>query len=304
VYYDTPYPIWVAAGDLNADGKQDLVAANANTPANLSAGLLSVFRGNGDGTFQSSVGYPAGEFLNYVAIGDFNRDRKPDLVAVDSQGDAVITLLNTGVVTFSPTTPLTFPTQLIGTSSASLTTTLTNSGTTALTISSITYSGVPFHMRTTCHGSIAPAGNCSITASFTPQVKDVTTGTVTIHDGASSKPQVVELVGTGTFVKLAPRQLTFPPQKNGTTSPPQTIRLTNTGSTALDFTSSIYIGGPDPNRDFFESNNCPTSLNGGASCSIHVVFAPRMTGPFNATVVITDTGGGSPQIVPLTGTGD
>jgi len=304
VRYGTYTPTWLTVGDLDGDGNEDLAVSNLGSANNDLVSSVSVLLGNGDGTFQSGVAYPAGELLNYVAIGDFNGDRKPDLVAVDKLGDAVITLLNTGVVTFSPTTPLTFPTQLIGTTSAPQTTTLTNSGTKPLTISSVSYSGAPFHMRTSCKGSVAPGANCSITATFTPQAENVTTGAVTIHDSASSKPQFVELVGTGTVVKLVPRQLTFPPQKNGTKSPPQTIVLTNTGSAALDFTSAIRIGGPDPNRDFFESNNCSTSLKAGASCDIHVTFAPRMKGSFSASVVITDTGGGSPQSIPISGTGD
>ena len=304
VEYGTYAPISMSAGDLNGDGREDLVVANYGSASNYLSSSLSVLTGNGDGTFQPGLAYPAGESLNYVAIGDFNGDRKPDLVTVDSLANTIITLLNTGVVTFSPTTPLTFPTQLIGTTSAPQSTTLNNSGTKPLTISSVTYSGESFHMRTTCKGSVAPGASCSITATFTPQAENVTTGTVTIHDSASSKPQFVELVGTGTVVKLIPRQLTFPPQKNGTKSPPQTIVLTNTGSAALDFTSAIRIGGPDPNRDFFESNNCSTSLKAGASCDIHVIFAPRMKGSFSASVVITDTGGGSPQSIPISGTGD
>jgi FG-GAP-like repeat/Abnormal spindle-like microcephaly-assoc'd, ASPM-SPD-2-Hydin len=303
VDYDTGgYTTWVAAGDLNGDGKEDLVAANSGSPSNPFVGSVSVLMGNGDGTFQPGVAYPAGENLNYVVIGDFNGDHKPDLVAVDTVG-AVITLLNTGVVAFSPTTPLTFPTQLLGTTSAPLTATLTNTGTSALTISSVSYSGKPFKVQTTCKGSIAPGGNCSITATFTAQVAGVVTGTVTIKDSASTKPQVVELVGTGTEVKFTPTQLTFPPQKKGTKSPPQHFRLTNIGSTAFDFTYKIYISGTGY-QDFFESNNCPTSLNAGASCTINVTFAPRVTGSISGAVVFTDTGGGSPQLVLLSGTGD
>jgi FG-GAP-like repeat/Abnormal spindle-like microcephaly-assoc'd, ASPM-SPD-2-Hydin len=303
VDYDTEPPAWVAVGDLNGDGKGDLVAASSGSSSNFDVSIVSVLTGNGDGTFQPEVDYPAGVLLNYVAIGDFNGDHKPDLVAVDGTGGAVITLLNTGVVAFSPTTPLTFPTQLLGTTGAPLTAMLTNNGTTPLIISSVSYSGKPFKVQTSCKGSVAPGGNCSITATFTAQVEGVTTGTVTIRDSASTKPQVVELVGTATVVKLVPAQLNFPPQKTGTTSPPQHIRLTNTGSTALDFTRTIYISAPG-NADFFESNNCPTSLNAGATCTINVVFAPRQTGPFSQSVVITDTGGGSPQSVPLSGTGD
>lgn len=302
VDYDTSYPTWLAAGSLSADGKADLVAATADSPG-LPGGSLSVLMGNGDGTFQSAVAYPAGEELNYVVIGDFNEDGKPDLVTVDKLGASVITLLNTGVVTFSPTTPITFPTQLVGSTGFPLSATLTNNGRSPLAISSVSYSGEPFRVQTTCKGSVAPADSCTITATFTAQAIGVTTGTVTIHDSASSKPQVVELVGTGTEVKSSPTQLTFPPQKNGTKSSSQDIVLTNIGTSPFTFTRSLYIGGTDF-TSFFESNNCPAALNGGASCSIHVIFAPRKTGSLRGSVIVNDTGGGSPQSIPLTGTGD
>ena len=98
--YDTNFPSWVAVGDLDGDGKRDLVVANYFTPGGAFAGYLSVFPGNGDGTFQPGIAYPAGNLVHYVAIGDFNGDDKLDLVAVNQ--DSVVTLLNTGVVAFSP----------------------------------------------------------------------------------------------------------------------------------------------------------------------------------------------------------
>jgi hypothetical protein len=284
----------VFVGDFSRDGKLDLVTG-------LSVAGVAEFLGNGDGTFQPAVTYFSSSG-GPVATGDLNGDKMLDALLLDGNHGLVTTMLNTGVVTFSPTAPLTFPTQLIGTTSAPLSTTLTNNGPSPLTISSSSYSGRPFHMRTTCKGTIPSGGNCTITATFTPQAKDGATGAVTLHDSASSKPQVVELIGTGTVVKLVPRQLVFAPQKNGTTSRPQHVRLTNTGSVSLDI-SSIYINGNDY-KDFSESNNCPASLTAGSSCTINVVFAPRKKGPLSDFIQITDTGGGSPQIVPLSGTGD
>jgi hypothetical protein len=285
----------VLVQDFNRDGYLDIVSG------------FTLLLGNGDGTFRlAPTGYtPNGGGVSdgLEAAGDFNGDALPDLAyLVNNPIGGVTTMLNTGAVAFSTTTPITFPTQLIGTTSAPLSATLTNNGASPLTISSVTSSGEPFHMRTTCKGSVAPGGNCSITATFSPRVENAVSGAVTIHDSASSKPQVVELVGTGTVVQLSPGQLTFPPQKTGTISPSQRVRLTNTGSTGLSFTS-IYINGLDY-KDFSESNNCPASLNTGASCTISVVFAPRQTGSLSDYIQITDTGGGSPQTVPLSGTGD
>src|SRR5580704_1895365 len=51
VDYDTSNPTFVVVGDLNGDGKEDLVASNIDTPDSLFVGSVSVFTGNGDGTF-------------------------------------------------------------------------------------------------------------------------------------------------------------------------------------------------------------------------------------------------------------
>jgi hypothetical protein len=68
----------VAVGDFNEDGKPDFVVANYN------GNNVSVFLGNGDGTFQAGVNYEAGINPTSVAVADFNRDGKLDL-AVSNQ---------------------------------------------------------------------------------------------------------------------------------------------------------------------------------------------------------------------------
>jgi archaellum component FlaF (FlaF/FlaG flagellin family) len=303
VDYSSYAPTWVAVADLNGDGKEDIVASNADSEAIPPTSTLSVFTGNGDGTFQTGAVYPAGENLSYVAIGDFNGDGKPDLVAVDQLGDTVITLLNTGVVAFSPTAPLTFASQLIGTTSAPQTVTLTNTGSTALSISSISLQGAgQFKSSNTCGKSVAPGANCSITVRSEPTVENTVSGTVTIHDSASSKPQVIELLGAGTVVKLEPPSLNFAAEKVGVKSAAQSVRLTNTGSTALAI-SAVSLQGTDP-QDFNKNDNCGSNVAPGANCTLAVTFLPRRTGPLTASLGITDTGGGSPQIVPISGTGD
>jgi len=80
------------------------------------------------------------------------------------------------------------------------------------------------------------------------------------------------------------------------------VTLTNQGSTTLSITK-IDIEGSNY-KDFSETNTCPSSLNAGASCHIAVTFDPRQTGTRHTTLYAYDTGGGSSQTVPLTGTGD
>jgi archaellum component FlaF (FlaF/FlaG flagellin family) len=112
---------------------------------------------------------------------------------------------------------------------------------------------------------------------------------------------VIELGGAGTVISLSPPQLNFGSQKVGTESAPQNVTVTNTGSTSVNVTN-VTIGGYNIN-DYSETNTCGTQIGPGASCTISVTFAPLRTGNRTAKAQIADTGGGSPQSVPLTGTG-
>ena len=77
-----PEPSIVAIGDFNSDGNTDiLVAAPGATD------YLSIFRGNGDGSFQPPQLVPVVD--NFVGeggmyTGDFNRDSLLDFLAVDA----------------------------------------------------------------------------------------------------------------------------------------------------------------------------------------------------------------------------
>jgi hypothetical protein len=103
-------------------------------------------------------------------------------------------------------------------------------------------------------------------------------------------------------VTLSPPSLSFGNQKLGTTSAPQTVTVTNTGSAPLANLKHQHYGHKRA-RFCRETNTCPSSLAGGAACSISVTFTPQAVGSRGATLDIADNASGSPQTVSLSGTG-
>jgi hypothetical protein len=95
------------------------------------------------------------------------------------------------------------------------------------------------------------------------------------------------------------------------------VTLTNIASTSLNIsgisiTAVGEVGGTSPGAnlrrgpaavDFAETNDCGTSVAPGASCGISVTFTPRAIGLARGWLAISDDGGGSPQLVSLSGDG-
>jgi len=177
----------LSISDLNRDGKMDLVVSSSS---GKSAGI-DVFWGNGNGTLQAAQFFSSGTDTGLLAVGDLNGDGLPDIALANGEV-GTITMLNTGVVSFSPTTAaLTF------TAPGEQTLKLTNKGTKTLSISSITSSGVAFKVRDTCGSSVAAGASCNISVLFRPPHDGSYTGLITLVDSASSKPQFIELSGSG-----------------------------------------------------------------------------------------------------------
>jgi hypothetical protein len=102
----------------------------------------------------------------------------------------------TPAVTLAPTT-LTFPSQIVTTTSQSQSVTLTNSGTFPLNIMGIAASADYAADSTACGATLAVGANCVINVTFTPSSATTITGTITFTDNAPNSPQTVALTGTG-----------------------------------------------------------------------------------------------------------
>ncbi len=100
------FSVGAVAGDFNGDGKLDVIVENSGVFAKGGAqgSGVTVWLGNGDGTFTLATGSPisVGSNLSAVVTADFNGDGKLDLAVTDSGGNAVIILLGNGDGTFRP----------------------------------------------------------------------------------------------------------------------------------------------------------------------------------------------------------
>lgn len=171
-----------------------------------------------------------------------------------------------------------------------------------------------FGTSNTCTSIITPGGTCTIAIQFAPNepnppqtlsAQDV----LTVVDATNSSTQTVTVALSGTEIAAAPgivfspASLAFSGENVGGTTAPQPTTVTNDGSAPL-IISSVSITGANQG-DFSETNTCValSPLAPSANCTISVTFKPAATGPRAADVSVADNASGSPQTVPLTGTG-
>ncbi|HEY6370809.1 MAG TPA: FG-GAP-like repeat-containing protein [Candidatus Sulfotelmatobacter sp.] len=100
---------WVATGDVNGDGKADIVATLQDaTFAGCQNNTVAVLTGLGTGKFKTAAYYPTGSTAQegIVYLVDVNGDGKPDVVTENADG-TISVLLNKGNGTYSAGTLIT-----------------------------------------------------------------------------------------------------------------------------------------------------------------------------------------------------
>src|SRR4051794_26472191 len=154
---------------------------------------------------------------------------------------------------------------------------------------------------------LAQDETCTVHVTFTPPpTPGDESGTLTVE--SSGDDASVDLTGTGT-------QTTWSADKSSLdlgsqniadgASAPDHVTVTNTGTEPITF-SAIDISGTDA-ADFSQqagTNECsaggtPTTLNGGASCEVTIVFDPSSVSPSadkSATLTISSSTAGGPDL--------
>jgi NHL repeat len=200
---------------------------------------------------------------------------------------AVVTQPESKSVAVSAVSPssLTFPTELVGTASASETTMLSNIGLGPLSVTSVTSTLADFPTTNNCPTMLAAGQSCLATVTFDPTVGGLRKGAVKFTlKGAASKSAAVS--GSGALVTVSPTVLIMFEGQGGT------VTVTNPLSTSTSLKSVKIVG------QFTETNNCGT-IAPGASCTINVNW--NYTGfVITGTLEVTDISG-TVQYVSLTG---
>jgi hypothetical protein len=214
-------------------------------------------------------------------------------VSVTSNGvPLTVSLTGTGAsaaptVTASPES-LIFSTQLLKTRSPLQTVTLTNSGTAAVSLST-TVSG-DFAKSGVCPTSLGAGKSCTLNVTFTPTVVGTRTGTLTFT--VPSGPVTVALTGTGVtpatgWLTFSPTSVTF---NNGYVvgdNPSLDVTVTNTNGVPAGI-NRISLSG---STTFTQTNNCPTMIAAGATCTVTITFTPTVVGTVTGTLTVPESAG-------------
>ena len=272
----TPSPINPSAlvgGDFNKDGNLDLALTSWNN-----TGSLTIFTGNGNGTFNVGTTYAfntwdqcqfGGTNPFWMSAADLNQDGKLDL-AIAVQYSACDTQYNGqntwgAAVVYTGNGDGTFNLDLAPGSPGPWVGGVDNSG---IALGDFNGDGMI---------DMAVAGNA----------------------GWTSQDWVTIMQNNTQPVSVSPLAMTFAAEVVGSTSKAQTVVFTNDESASLTI-GKVALGGTD-SGDFILKNGCGSSLLSGANCTLTVTFKPTASGTRTATVAITD--GAGTQTVSLTGTG-
>jgi len=200
------------------------------------------------------------------------------LEIIDNSAQSPRSVALTGVGLPPPTvtlssTSLSFPAQVVGSTSPAQTVTLATSGSGTLAISSISGSS-NFNASNNCGASVTVGGSCSVNVTFTPSAAGNLSGNLVIVDNASDSPQMVSLTGLATDFSVSPASGS---SSSATVAAGHSATYTVSVIGTVGFSGTVSLACTSPPTIQLGCNVSPSPLMGSG------------TTPVNATVTATTT---------------
>ena len=246
--------------------------------------------------------------INVVFVPTAAGSASGTLTVTDSLRTQTISLTGTGLnppVISVSSTSLNFGQQAAGVATSPQTLTVSNTGGAPMGNIGFQITGASSSAfsvaSTTCGATLNAGSSCVAQIIFTPTAIGGASASLAVSTSTTGvSAATVSLNGNGTGVGLnaTPAQLTFPAQELGQASAAQTVTITNTSAaaaTGLKLTVSSSFG--------LTGSTCPTSLAGGATCTVGVTFTPEAGGPITGQLSVNSTWALASATVSLTGTG-
>lgn len=307
-------PYSVSVGDMNGDGKLDLITGNYMNDSAM------VYVGDGDGTFSLGevlVPDPSGFSAHGTFVGDFNGDGKADPSVASQDGDIAV-YLNQGEPGQVPVpSSVQFGSVETGTESDPVTVKLENQdGLAELRVGQVTIGGGDSNdfeiTGGDCLTGPVPVGRfCEIQVSFKPVgPAGSRASTIFIDTNRGSETQVsVPLSGQAADppppvakIEINPTKHDFGQIQVGTSPAALSVSVKSVGTAPLEI-SSTTLNTTDTGDFKLESNSCSGVFQPGATCSFSVRFSPTSAGAKAATVQVISNAEVAATPVSLTGTG-
>jgi hypothetical protein len=272
---------FLVAGDMNGDGKTDLLQVAGELVESV-----TVLLGNGDGTFPSSVNAPAISSSPFV-VSDLTGDGRPDLLFGLFSPAGLVTLINTGgppipdfLISASPLSP---DDVLAGSTSTS-------------TVSLAPSNGFNSTVSLSCAG--LPAGiSCAFSPSTLPGGSGSSTLTITTASSSPASTYYISIVGASssrTHAALKSLAVTTTPP-GFSLSPASSATVTLTAGQTANYMLSLASNGG------FSGNVALTCSGAPAATTCAVSPSSVMVGgasPASATVTLATTKA-SAEVGPL-----